>query len=105
MKRLHEIRNEKNLGTIIGGNWGGWTWHEGRIYAPGGREGLGPDDLRALPYLHSIVKEYRRANWNYETEMARMRNKVDLVNKNAAYYRNQLQIAGKLGIVLQRIAG
>lgn len=27
------------------------------------------------------------------------------VNKNESYYRNQLQIAGELGIVLQRIAG
>lgn len=105
MKRLHEIRNEKNLGTLIGGDWEGWTWHEGKIYAPGWSEGLGPDELRALPYLNSVVEEYRRANWNYETEMARMRNKVDLATKNESYYRNQLQIAGKLGIVLQRIAG
>ena len=66
---------------------------------------MGPDAHRAPPYLNSVVEEYRRANWNYETELARMRNKVDLATKNESYYRNQLQIAGKVGIVLQRIAG
>ena len=105
MKRLTEIRNERNLGAIIGGDWEGWTWHEGKIYAPGWREGLSPDELRALPFLHSVVEEYRRANWNYEAEMAQMRNKVETATKNEAYFRNQLQIAKKLGIVLQRIAG
>ena len=105
MKRVAEILEAKDLGTIIGTDWKGWYWAEGKIYAPEWREGLGPDDTRALPYLNSVAAEYRRANQHYETEMARMRHELEVATKSEAYYRKQLRIAAKLGRVLQRIAG
>ena len=95
---------KKDLGAIISSDWQGWYCAEGKIYAPAWREGLGPDDIRALPYLNSVAEEFRRANQNYETEMARMRHELEISRKNEAYYRNQLRIAAKLGRALQRIA-
>jgi hypothetical protein len=78
MKRMAEILEAKDLGAIIGTDWKGWYWAEGKIYAPEWREGLGPDDTRALPYLNSVAAEYRRANQHYETEMARMRHELEV---------------------------
>ena len=105
MKRVTEILDAKDLGAIISTDWEGWSWGEGKIYAPEWTQGLGPEDIRTLPYLNTLAEAYRRANRNYETEMARMREKLEIATKNEEYYRKQLRIAAKLGRVLQQIAG
>ena len=105
MKRIAEILDARKLGAVIGGDWQGWSWAEGKIFAPGWREGVGPDDIRALPYLNELAEDYRRATQRYDAEMARMREKLERANESEKYYRKQLRIAAKLGVALQRIAG
>ena len=103
MKRLTEILDAKELAAIIGADWEGWSWGEGKICAPEWTQGLGPEDIRALPYLNTLAEAYRRANRNYEMEMARMRDKLEIATRNEEHYRSQLKIAARLGRVLQRI--
>ena len=105
MKRVNEILDARNLGAVIGGDWEGWSWAEGKILAPDWREGVGPDDIRTLPYLDALTVEFRRAHHNYEKEIALLRDKLATPTRNEQYYRKQLRIVAKLGGVLQRIAG
>lgn len=105
MKRIAEILGARNLGAVISGDWQGWSWAEGKIVAPGWAEGVSPDEIRALPYLNELAEDYRRATQRYDTEMARMREKLESANRSEKHCRKQLRIAAKLGVVLQRIAG
>jgi len=105
MNKVPDIIRAGDVGAILGPDWEGWSWYEGKIYAPEWRQGLGPGDIRALPYLNALAADYRRANRKYDTELARMQVEVDIAIKNEAFYRSQLRLEAKLGHLLERIAG
>lgn len=83
--------------AIAGSDWAGWSFgRDGLLYAPEWRAGLGPGDIRALPYLNALAADHRRQ----QRECAELRRQVDAVARLAGFYRRQLVAESRLGLML-----
>ena len=89
-----------DFAAIAGPSWAGWTVGNGMLWAPEWRQGLEPGEIRALPFLRAIEADHLRQG----RELASVRRQLMTVSRLAGWYRRQLVLEARLGLMLARIA-
>lgn len=85
--------------TIAGGEWSGWVFRDGLLFAPEWRKGLHPGEIRAIPYLRAIEADSRRK----DRIVADLRGQIEAASRLAGFYRRQLVLESKFGLMLARL--
>jgi hypothetical protein len=89
-----------DFAEIAGPAWAGWTVHKGLLYAPEWRRGLEPGEIRALPFLRAIESDHLRQG----RELDQVKRQLATVARLAGWYRRQLVLESRFGLMLARIA-
>lgn len=93
------------LDELLGRDWAG-LWSNGAyLFLPGWRVGFTPAELRAL---WAQLMEQRV--WRYEmeqlrAELARREAETEELARRCAFYRRQVQLEARLGMMLAGLAG
>lgn len=86
-----------DLARIAGPDWVGWYFERGELFAPEFRRGFTPGELRAIPYMRQCMSELsRRLDAEHREHAA--------VVRLMAFYRRQLTLESRLGLMLTALA-
>ncbi len=86
---------------IAGPSWAGWRFHRGELFAPEWRRGITPGEIRALPYLMALDGDLERRR----RELEELKRELAGVARLAGWYRRQLVLEARLGLMLRSLAG
>jgi hypothetical protein len=82
-------------------DWRGWTLsRDGKLYYEAWRRGFEPGELAALPYTWALVRTFEREKKTLQAELARRISESEQAEKLAAFYRRQVLLEARLGLML-----
>ena len=88
--------------ALLGDEWKGYRFSGNLFYVPEWKNGFTPHEIRALFWKCQKVWSLERENELLKRELERRNEEFDSLEVKAAFYRRQLVLESKFGMILQR---
>ncbi len=92
------------LSELLGPEWADIWLNEKYLFLPGWRSGLTPLELRQQFLLTQERFYWKRQAEQLQRELERLQDALDQAEKSVWWYRRQVLLESKLGMMLGRVA-
>lgn len=92
-----------DLGEILGKDWHGWAIGNGQIFCPSWRRGFTPGEFQATFYRAQQVRTAESTIKRLQRDLERRSAEADAAENLTEFYRRQVQLESRYGMVLQRV--
>ncbi len=100
--RLLRLYLNGDASALLGDQWKGYRFVGNLIYVPEWRNGFAPDEIRALFWNTQQVASLKNEIAILKQELERRNDDIDNLETKADFYRRQLILESKFGMILQR---
>ncbi len=100
--RLLRLYIEGDASALLGKDWDGHVFRDNLLFIPEWRRGLTPGEIRALFWQAQLVSSLKREIKMLMEELERRNNEIDTLEVKADFYRRQLVLESRFGMILQR---
>jgi len=98
------MRKRIDLAEILGREWDEiFIGSNGLLHLPGWRRGFEASELKAIFYDNQERYRLKHENAQLKRELQRLQDALDQAEKSAWWYRHQLKLESKLGMMLGRV--
>ncbi|BBL35718.1 hypothetical protein Nstercoris_01993 [Nitrosomonas stercoris] len=87
---------------LLGKGWNGFYFRDGLLYVPEWRNGFGANDIRALFFRCQLVFCLESEVKLLKDELERRNREMDALEVKADFYRRQMQLESRMGLMLER---
>jgi len=88
--------------ALLGNSWNGFYFRDGLLYVPEWRNGFSAGDIRALFFRCQMVTYLESEIRLLKAELLRRNEEIDTLEIKADFYRRQVQLESRLGMMLER---
>lgn len=88
--------------ALLGKDWIGHYFRDNLLYIPEWRRGLTSHEIRALFWQGQQVLSLKREIELLKQQLERRNEEIDVLEGKAAFYRRQLVLESRFGLILQR---
>lgn len=100
-----KIKKRIDLAEILGREWADiYIGADGLLYLPGWRRGFEAGDLKAIFYDVQELYRLKHEVARLRRELDRLQDALDQAEKSVWWYRRQVLLESKLGMMLWRVA-
>ena len=100
--KLLRLYIEGEASALLGKDWDGHIFRNGLLYIPEWRRGLTPGEIRSLFWQVQLVSNLKIEIKQLKEELERRNNEIDTLEIKADFYRRQLVLESRFGMILQR---
>ena len=100
--KLLRLYIEGEASALLGKDWDGHIFRNGLLYIPEWRRGLTPGEIRSLFWQIQLVSSLKIEIKQLKEELERRNNEIDTLEVKADFYRRQLVLESRFGMILQR---
>lgn len=100
--RLLRFNFNGDASALLGKDWINNYFRDSMLYIPEWRRGLTPHEIRALFWRSQQVSSLENEIELLKRELERRNNEIDLLEIKADFYRRQLVLESRFGMILQR---
>lgn len=100
--RLLRLYIEGDASALLGRDWDGHVFRNNMLFIPEWRRGLTPGEIRALFWQVQLISSLKREIELLKEELGRRNNEFDSLEVKADFYRRQLVLESRFGMILQR---
>lgn len=93
---------EGDASALFGKDWEGHIFRDNLLFIPEWRRGLTPGEIRSLFWQAQLVSSLKREIEQLKKELERRNNEIDSLEIKADFYRRQLVLESRFGMILQR---
>ncbi|SEQ61784.1 hypothetical protein [Nitrosomonas ureae] len=100
--RLLKLYIEGEASALLGRDWDGHIFKNNLLFIPEWRRGLAPDEIRSLFWQGQLVSSLKTEIELLKQELERRNNEIDILEVKADFYRRQLVLESRFGMILER---
>jgi hypothetical protein len=100
--RLLKLYIEGDASALLGKDWDGHVFRDNLLFIPEWRRGLTAGEIRSLFWQAQLVSSLKREIKLLKEELERRNNEIDTLEVKADFYRRQLVLESRFGMILQR---
>ncbi len=100
--KLLRLYLKGDASALLGDEWKGYRFSGNLFYVPEWKNGFTPHEIRALFWKCQKVWSLEREIELLKRELERRNEEFDSLEVKAAFYRRQLVLESKFGMILQR---
>lgn len=100
--RLLRLYIDGEASALLGKDWNGHIFKNNLLFIPEWRRGLIPDEIRALFWQGQLVSTLKTEIELLKQELERRNQEIDNLEVKADFYRRQLVLESRFGLILQR---
>ncbi|UJP05633.1 MAG: hypothetical protein LZF61_01250 [Nitrosomonas sp.] len=100
--RLLKLYLAGDASAVLGNEWKGYRFTDGLIFVPEWRNGFAPHEIRAFFWNVQQVSALKNEISLLKQELERRDAEIDDLEVKADFYRRQLILESKFGMILQR---
>lgn len=100
--RLLRLYIEGDASALLGKDWDGHVFRDNMLFIPEWRRGLTPGEIRALFWQVQLISSLKREIELLKEELERRSNEFDSLEVKADFYRRQLVLESRFGMILQK---
>ena len=92
-----------DVSALLGQSWEGFYFRDGLLYMAEWRRGIEPTEIRAIFWQVQQVAGLQRENRQLKQELERRSTEIDALEVKADFYRRQVALESRFGMMLERI--
>ncbi|MBK8605020.1 MAG: hypothetical protein IPN87_18845 [Saprospiraceae bacterium] len=100
--RLLKFFFNGDASAFLGKDWTGHYFRDSLLYIPEWRRGLTPHEIRALFWRGQQVSSLENEIELLKRELERRNKEIEMIEIKADFYRRQLVLESRFGLILQR---
>lgn len=100
--RLLRLYIDGEASALLGKDWDGHIFRNNLLFIPEWRRGLTPDEIRSLFWQGQLVSSLKTEIELLKQELERRNKEIDVLEVKADFYRRQLVLESRFGLILQR---
>lgn len=100
--RLLRLYLTGDASALLGDEWKGYRFVENLFYVPEWRNGFTPHEIRALFWKCQQIRSLQREIELLKRELERRNDDINSLEVKADFYRRQLVLESRFGLILQR---
>lgn len=100
--RLLRLYIDGEASALLEKDWNGHIFKNNLLFIPEWRRGLTPDEIRALFWQGQLVSSLKTEIELLKQELERRNQEIDNLEVKADFYRRQLVLESRFGLILQR---
>lgn len=100
--KLLRLYIEGDISLLLGDEWKYHIFKNNLLYIPEWRRGLTPQEIRSMFWEIQVVSSLKREIRLLKSEIEKQNNDIDQLELKAEFYRRQLVLESRLGMMLQR---
>ena len=101
-KRLLRLYILGEASALLGKDWDGHYFRDNLLYIPEWRRGLAPGEIRALFWQVQQIWSLKREIDLLNQELKKCNEEINLLEVKADFYKRQLVLESRFGMILQR---
>ena len=91
-----------DVSALLGQSWEGFNFQDGLLLVPEWRRGLAPTEIRALFWQVQQVGGLQREIRQLKKKLERRSAEIDALEVKADFYRRQVALESRFGMMLER---
>lgn len=100
--RLLRLYIDGEASALLGKDWDGHIFKNNLLFIPEWRRGLAPDEIRSLFWQGQLVSSLKTEIELLKQELERRNKEIDNLEVKAGFYRRQLVLESRYGMILER---
>lgn len=100
--KLLRLHIEGEASALLGKDWDGHIFRNGLLYIPEWRRGLTPGEIRSLFWQVQLISSLKSEINSLKRELERRNEEIDALEIKADFYRRQVVLESRFGMILQR---
>lgn len=100
--RLLRLYIEGDASALLGKDWDGHIFRNNLLFIPEWRRGLTPGEIRALFWQVQQIWSLKREIDLLKQEMEKLSEENSILEARAAFYKRQLVLESRFGMILER---
>ncbi|ALQ52081.1 hypothetical protein [Nitrosomonas ureae] len=100
--RLLRLYIDGEASALLGKEWDGHIFRNNLLFIPEWRRGLAPSEIRSLFWQGQLVSSLKTEIELLKKELERRNLEIDNLEVKADFYRRQLVLESRFGLILQR---
>ncbi len=100
--RLLKLFLSGDASALLGDEWKGYRFSNGLIYVPEWRNGFAPHEIRAFFWKCQQVSSLKSEIELLKAELERRNQEIDALEIKADFYRRQVVLESRFGMILER---
>ncbi len=100
--RLLKLYLSGDASAVLGDEWKGYRFTNGLIFIPEWRNGFAPHEIRAFFWRCQLVSSLQSENNLLKSELDRRNKEIDALEIKADFYRRQVVLESRFGMILER---
>lgn len=100
--RLLKLYLSGDASALLGDEWKGYRFSNSLIYVPEWRNGFTPHEIRAFFWKCQLVSSLQREIGLLKAELERRNEEIDALEIKANFYRRQVVLESRFGLILER---
>ncbi|SOD41598.1 hypothetical protein [Nitrosovibrio sp. Nv4] len=101
--RLLRLFIDGDLATILGNEWEGFRLINGHLYLPGWKRGFTPEEIRSMFFDVQRVSSLEAESRRLKKEMDKLETVMQELKKQRDFYRRQVTLESRFGMLLSKI--
>lgn len=101
--KLLRLYIDGDASLLLGDDWKNHTFRNNLLFIPEWRRGLTAQEIRAMYWEIQLVASLKREIRLLKSEIERRNNDIDQLEIKVQFYRRQLVLESRLGMMLQKI--
>lgn len=101
-QRLLRLYISGDASALLGEDWKGYRFSQNLIFVPEWRNGFTPHEIRAFFWKCQLVSNLQNEITLLKAELDRRNNEIDTLEIKADFYRRQVVLESRFGMILQR---
>lgn len=100
--RLLRLYIEGDASALLGKDWDGHVFRDNLLFIPEWRRGLTPGEIRSLFWQVQLISSLKQEINLLKQELERRNEEINILEVKAAFYKRQLVLESRFGMILQR---
>lgn len=100
--KLLRLCTEGDASVLLGDDWKNHIFMNNQLFIPEWRRGLTAQDIRSMYWEIQLVASLKREIKLLKSEIERRKHDIDQLEIKAEFYRRQLVLESRLGMMLRR---
>ncbi|MBS0425009.1 MAG: hypothetical protein JSR71_11450 [Proteobacteria bacterium] len=100
--RLLRLYLSGDASALLGDEWKGYRFVDNLIFVPEWRNGFTPHEIRAFFWKCQLVSSLQREIKLLKDELGRRNEEIDALEIKADFYRRQVVLESRFGLILER---